>query len=61
MFKSGGYVDFDLTNNTYQVDAYGINFHGMPIIPTTFYAKDVQGIYLNNWLYNQYKAATTAE
>jgi len=40
-FDQGGYISIDLGN-------------GLPIIPTTMYAKDVQGLYLNNHLYNQY-------
>ena len=57
-FAQGGYIDFNLTNNDYTYNGgktKEISFAGMPIVPTTFYAKDVQGIYLNNWLYNQYE------
>ncbi|SMC10170.1 hypothetical protein [Nitratiruptor tergarcus] len=59
MFKSGGWVDFDLTNNSYTNNDYAYTFEGMPIVPTTFYARNVQGTILNNWLYNQYKNAVT--
>ncbi len=41
-FDQGGYISIDLGTD------------GLPIIPTTMYAKDVQGLYLNNHLYNQY-------
>jgi len=65
LFATGGYVRFDLTNIGYTTSTdpqkdidKKVSFHGMPIVPSTFYAKDVQGIYLNNWLYNQYQAAT---
>ena len=56
-FKEGGYIDFDLSGITYNGkmnNDNNVTFKGMPIIPTTFTAKNVQGIYLNNWLYNQY-------
>ncbi len=66
LFKEGGYVDFNLSDITYTTKTNedvtkAITFKGMPIVPTTFYAKDVQGIYLNNWLYNQYKDAKVSE
>jgi hypothetical protein len=64
LFANGGYVSFDLTNNTYTTSTdtqkgidSAVSFKGMPVIPTTFYAKDIQGVYLNNWLYNQYEDA----
>ncbi len=59
-FKEGGYIDFNLSGITYDGkmdDDNNVTFKGMPVIPTTFTAKDVQGIYLNNWLYNQYHEA----
>ena len=58
-FASGGYVDMSLANNnyTYATDTDSLSFHGMPVVPTTFYANKVGDIYLNNWLYNQYKDA----
>ena len=55
-WKSGGWIDFNLSNNEYNLSKKTL-FKGLPIVPTTFYAKDVQGIYLNNWLYNQYEVA----
>ena len=42
-YRSGGYIDID-TNQT----------DGLPVVPTTIKAKDVNGLYLNNHLYNQY-------
>lgn len=62
---SGGWVDFNLSGIAYESKVLNtqekltkrVKFNGMPIVPTTFYAKDVQGIYLNNWLYNQYEKA----
>jgi len=42
-YRSGGYIDID-TNQT----------NGLPVVPTTIKAKDVNGLYLNNHLYNQY-------
>lgn len=59
-FASGGYVDMNLANNLYSYKTAGglsMSFHGMPMVPTTFYANKVGDIYLNNWLYNQYKNA----
>lgn len=59
-FKEGGYIDFNLSGITYNgqmADDNNVTFNGMPVIPTTFTAKNVQGIYLNNWLYNQYHEA----
>jgi len=64
LFAEGGYVDINVSNNNY--DTTGLTapvkgltkttkFNGMPVVPTTFTAKKMQGIYLNNWLYNQYK------
>ena len=47
-FEKGGYIAIDLNNS---LEA---GFPYLPIIPTTMYAKDVQGLYLNNHLYNQY-------
>ena len=57
-WKSGGWIDFNVSNNSYKLENKEL-FKGLPIVPTTFYAKDVQGIYLNNWLYNQYEVAKT--
>ena len=69
LFATGGYVRFDInslyaTSSSYTDELgatknldHNVTFVGIPVVPTTFYAKDVQGIYLNNWLYNQYKAA----
>jgi hypothetical protein len=59
-WKAGGWADFNISNNDYNItinDNTITLFKGLPIVPTTFYAKDVQGIYLNNWLYNQYEVA----
>jgi hypothetical protein len=59
VFAQGGYIDFGLNNITYNGavpgGGTGVSFTGMPIVPTTFYANEVRGIYLNNWLYNQFK------
>ncbi len=64
-FKEGGYIDFNLSGITYDGkmdDDNNVTFKGMPIIPTTFTAKNVQGTTLNNWLYNQYhKANVTSQ
>jgi len=63
-FAEGGWLEFNLSGISYDGkmnennNDNNVSFKGMPIIPTTFYAKDVQGIYLNNWLYNQYHKAT---
>lgn len=46
-FDQGGYITIDLNNSI-------PGHNSLPIIPTTMYAKDVQGLYLNNHLYNQY-------
>jgi len=62
-FNSGGWASIDLTNNEYKASAAGksVEFKGMPGIPTTFVAKGytINGgnFYLNNWLYDSYKAA----
>lgn len=50
MFKEGGYIDVDLNAN----NPGTTNWKGVPVIPTTFYAKKVGDLYLNNHLYNQY-------
>ncbi len=59
-FSEGGYIDFDLSGITYNGkmdDDNNVTFKGMPIVPTTFHAKNIQGTVLNNWLYNQYREA----
>jgi len=50
-FKTGGYIDIDLSNVPVSAD---VNKTTLPIIPTTIMAKDVDGLYLNNHLYNPY-------
>ena len=59
MFKSGGFVTFDLSNHNYKTTPK-TQINGLPVVPSTFYAKDVQGLYLNNWLYNQYEETTVS-
>jgi len=49
-FKTGGYIDLDLEN----VATSGGDKSGLPVIPTTIMAKDIDGLYLNNHLYNPY-------
>jgi len=44
-FKVGGYVDINLTK---------FSGGGLPVVPTSFYAKKMGDLYLNNHLYNQY-------
>jgi hypothetical protein len=62
-FASGGWVNIDLTNNDYRGSVGGkdVAFKGMPGIATSFVAREFningQSIYLNNWLYDSYKAA----
>ena len=58
-FPEGGYIDFDLTGNTVDLDNTTVadHYQGMPVVPTTFYAKKSGSIFLNNHLYNQYKKA----
>ena len=50
MFKEGGYIDVDLSAK----NSGTTKWKGVPVIPTTFYAKKVGDLYLNNHLYNQY-------
>lgn len=62
LFATGGYVTFDLSDNQYETSTTEkivekIIFRGLPVVPTTFYAKKVQGTYFTNWLYNQYRDA----
>jgi hypothetical protein len=63
-FASGGWASIDLTNNIYvgRVAGSTVGFSGMPGIPTSFIAKGYKinggDFYLNNWLYDSYKAAT---
>ncbi|BCD63184.1 hypothetical protein NitYY0826_P25 (plasmid) [Nitratiruptor sp. YY08-26] len=54
LFKSGGYIDINLPDDTTDY-ANDLTWKGLPIIPTTFYAKKVGDLYLNNHLYNQYR------
>jgi len=62
-FNSGGWVSIDLTNNCYVADTglQTVEFKGMPVIPTSFVAKEFKingkSFYLNNWLYDSYKSA----
>jgi len=49
LFSSGGYIDIKLPDS-----GESNVWKGLPIIPTTFYAKKVGDLYLNNHLYNQY-------
>ena len=58
-FKVGGYVDIALADRNITVDGEVLGqVKGLPVVPTSFYAKKVgDGFYLNNHLYNQYNKA----
>lgn len=55
LFNAGGYIDINLSAADRKGYTENLNWKGLPVIPTTFYAKKVGDLYLNNHLYNQYR------